>query len=66
VAELNFECEPLEAQSVVFHALDYARTLSFLAHDDFEVALFELLPRNPGRSSARETGAGSLRAVGDE
>ena len=38
------DCEPLEAQSVVFHALDYARSLGFLAHEDFEVALFEPRP----------------------
>ena len=37
-------CEPLEAQSVVFHALDYARSLGFFAHEDFEVALFEPRP----------------------
>jgi hypothetical protein len=38
------ECEPLEAQSVVFHALDYARSLGFGAHEDFELALFEPRP----------------------
>jgi len=38
------ECEPLEAQSVVFHALDYARSLGFGPHEDFEVALFEPRP----------------------
>jgi hypothetical protein len=38
------DCEPLEAQSVVFHALDYARSLGFFAHEDFEVALFEPRP----------------------
>ncbi len=37
-------CEPLEAQSVVFHALDYARSLGFFAHEDFEIALFEPRP----------------------
>jgi len=37
-------CEPLEAQSVVFHALDYARSLGFFAHEDFEVALLEPRP----------------------
>ncbi|HEY3664383.1 MAG TPA: hypothetical protein VGL19_00225 [Polyangiaceae bacterium] len=40
------DCEPLEAQSVVFHALDYARSLGFLAHEDFEVALFEPRPES--------------------
>ena len=39
-------CEPLEAQSVVFHALDYARSLGFGAHADFEVALFEPRPES--------------------
>jgi hypothetical protein len=38
------DCEPLEAQSVVFHALDYARSLGFLPHEDFESALFEPRP----------------------
>jgi len=38
------ECEPLEAQSVVFHALDYARSLGFFPDEDFEVALFEPRP----------------------
>lgn len=37
-------CEPLEAQSVVFHALDYARSLGFGAHEDFELAPFEPRP----------------------
>jgi hypothetical protein len=37
-------CEPLEAQSVVFHALDYARSLGFAPHEDFEIALFEPRP----------------------
>jgi hypothetical protein len=40
------DCEPLEAQSVVFHALDYARSLGFFAHEDFEVALFEPRPES--------------------
>lgn len=39
-------CEPLEAQSVVFHALDYARALGFYAHEDFETALFEPRPES--------------------
>ncbi len=37
-------CEPLVAQSVVFHALDYARSLGFEPHRDFESALFEPRP----------------------
>jgi hypothetical protein len=40
------ECQPLEAQSVVFHALDYARSLGFAPHEDFEVALFEPRPES--------------------
>ncbi len=43
-------CEPLEAQSVVFHALDYARSLGFSPHEDFEIAVFE-----PRPESLRET-----------
>jgi hypothetical protein len=39
-------CEPLEAQSVVFHALDYARSLGFFAHEDFEIAMFEPRPES--------------------
>jgi len=34
------ECEPLFAQSVVFHALDYARSLGFSPHEDFVEELF--------------------------
>jgi hypothetical protein len=37
-------CEPSLAQSVVFHALDYARTLGFNPQRDFEPALFEPRP----------------------
>jgi hypothetical protein len=33
-------CEPLVAQSVVFHAIDYARSLGFEPHRDFSAALF--------------------------
>lgn len=33
-------CEPIVAQSVVFHAIDYARTLGFEPHPDFPEALF--------------------------
>jgi len=33
-------CEPLVAQSVVFHAIDYARRLGFEPHRDFPAALF--------------------------
>lgn len=36
-------CEPLLAQSVVFHGLDYAKALGFGPHRDFDVGLF--LPR---------------------
>lgn len=39
-------CEPLEAQSVMFHALDYARSLGFGWHEDFEIALFEPRPES--------------------
>ena len=38
------ECEPLEAQSVVFHALDFARSLGFGPHEDFEIALLQPRP----------------------
>jgi hypothetical protein len=34
------ECEPLFAQSIVFHALDYARSLGFSPHEDFVEELF--------------------------
>lgn len=37
-------CEPLEAQSVVFHALDFARSLGFSAHEDFQSAVLEPRP----------------------
>jgi hypothetical protein len=37
-------CEPLVAQSVVFHALDYAHGLGFSPHPDFARALFEPRP----------------------
>jgi hypothetical protein len=33
-------CEPLVAQSIVFHAIDYARKLGFEPHHDFHEALF--------------------------
>jgi hypothetical protein len=33
-------CQPLVAQSVVFHAIDYARTLGFEPHPDFPAPLF--------------------------
>jgi len=39
-------CEPLEVQSVVFHALDYAASLGFSAHEDFEIALLEPRPES--------------------
>ncbi len=45
------DCEPLEAQSVVFHALDFARSLGFGAQEDFEIALFE--PRPASLSDTR-------------
>jgi hypothetical protein len=32
--------EPLQAQSVVYHAIDYARSLGFAPHPDFPEALF--------------------------
>jgi hypothetical protein len=38
------ECEPLVAQSIVFHALDYARKLGFAPHADFPAELFEPRP----------------------
>lgn len=34
------ECEALVAQSIVFHALDYARSLGFSPHEDFVEELF--------------------------
>jgi hypothetical protein len=37
-------CEPLQAQSIVFHALDYAQRLGFRPHPDAELALFEPRP----------------------
>jgi hypothetical protein len=44
------ECEPGEAQAVVFHAIDYAASLGFGYHPDFEPSL--LAPRP---ESLRET-----------
>jgi hypothetical protein len=38
------DCEPLVAQSVVFHAVDYARRLGFEPHPDAELSLFEPRP----------------------
>jgi hypothetical protein len=38
-------CDPAFAQSVVFHALDYARSLGFDPQRDFEPALFEPRPQ---------------------
>jgi len=43
-------CEPSEAQAVVFHAVDYAASLGFAPHPDFEVSLF-----SPRPESLRET-----------
>jgi hypothetical protein len=37
--------EPLQAQSVVYHAIEYARSLGFAPHPDFPEALFG--PRPP-------------------
>lgn len=37
-------CDPAFAQSVVFHALDFARSLGFNPQRDFEPALFEPRP----------------------
>jgi hypothetical protein len=37
-------CEPLVAQSVVFHALEYARSLGFEPHRDFPTALLGARP----------------------
>jgi hypothetical protein len=37
-------CEPSIAQSVVFHALDYASALGFSPHSDFERRIFEPRP----------------------
>jgi len=37
-------CEPLVAQSVVYHALEYARTLGFSPHHDFEESLVGPMP----------------------
>lgn len=37
-------CEPQVAQSVVFHALDYAQRLGFRPHPDAELTLFEPRP----------------------
>jgi hypothetical protein len=50
------ECEPLVAQSVVFHALDYAARLGFKPGRDAELALFEPRPAEllPTPHSARE------------
>jgi len=38
------ECTPLVAQSIVFHALDYAKRLGFEPDPDFRPALFEPRP----------------------
>jgi hypothetical protein len=34
------QCDPLIGQSIVFHAIDYARSLGFLPHPDFPALLF--------------------------
>jgi len=38
------ECEPMVAQSVVFHALDYAGKLGFEPHAEFPAEVFEPRP----------------------
>ena len=43
-------CEPSEAQAVVFHAIDYAASLGFEPHPDFEASLF-----SPRPEALRET-----------
>jgi hypothetical protein len=43
-------CEPSEAQAVVFHAIDYAESLGFNPHPDFEASLF-----SPRPEALRET-----------
>jgi hypothetical protein len=43
-------CEPSEAQAVVFHAIDYAASLGFAPHPDFEASLV-----SPRPESLRET-----------
>jgi hypothetical protein len=51
------QCEPLVVQSVVFHAVDYARSLGFEPHRDFEPVLFgprpEVLLDTPWSRPAR-------------
>lgn len=44
------ECEPVIAQSVVFHALDFAHKLGFAPHPGFSAELFE-----PRPSALRDT-----------
>jgi hypothetical protein len=39
-ASTMLSCEPLVAQSIVYHALDYARSLGFEPHRDFREPLF--------------------------
>jgi hypothetical protein len=51
------ECEPLVAQSIVFHALDYAQRLGFRPHPDFDERLFgprpETLADTPWKAEER-------------
>ena len=51
------ECDPLVAQSLVFHAIDYARKLGFSPHRDFDERLFgprpEELAETPWRAEER-------------
>jgi hypothetical protein len=50
-------CEPEFAQSVVFHALDYARKFGFAPHEDFRPAMVEPRPETlldtPGANRER-------------
>jgi hypothetical protein len=50
-------CEPLLAQSVVFHAVDFARSLGFFPHPDFTAPMFgprpEQLLETPWRAPVR-------------
>lgn len=39
-------CEPLIAQSIVFHAIDYAHSLGFEPHRDFQAVFFGRAPQS--------------------
>ena len=56
------EVSPLEAQSVIFHALDYAASLGFAPHRDFVAALVGTRPETLVRHAPRATGATHLRS----